>query len=331
MLETMLSFTSKRFGRAIIMPNLDPPVTSIPLALSYKERIVSVLDAGNNFTPLMSVYLTDETNPQEIETGFKDGVWVAAKLYPAGATTNSSAGVTDFKRIYKVLERMQEIGMPLLVHGEQLTHDGSEVDIFDRETVFIEHTLRPLLQKFPELKVVLEHITTKEAAEFVRLIYLKRGNIGATITPHHLCINRNDIFRGGICPDMYCLPIAKREENRIALRTAATSGEKCFFLGTDSAPHPMNKKYNACGCAGIFNAHIGIELYASIFEEEGKLNYLELFASINGPRFYGLPVNKEKITLERQPWIVPKQYAYDRVNLFTPFMAGKEMSWKLIS
>ena len=329
MLDVVLRFTQERFGRAIIMPNLVPPVTSIPLAKSYKKRIVSVLAKGSNFTPLMTVYLTDNTDPQEIETGFKEGVWVAAKLYPAGATTNSDAGVTDIKHVHQVLEKMQEIGMPLLIHGEQLIHNGNKVDIFDRETVFINQTLVPLLLEFPELKVVLEHITTAEASNFVWSMYKQHGNIAATITPHHLCINRNDIFEGGIRPDLYCLPVAKREENRIALRKAATSGKRCFFLGTDSAPHFQHKKYDSCGCAGIFNAPVGIELYANVFDEENKLDKLERFASINGPEFYGLPVNSGKITLVRDPWVVPSKIECGDSNLLTPYMSDMWMSWKL--
>ncbi|MCH7529874.1 dihydroorotase [Patescibacteria group bacterium] len=329
MLNTVLHFTQERFDRAIIMPNLLPPVTSIPLAKAYKKRIISALAKESNFTPLMTIYLTDKTNPQEIEKGFKEGVWVAAKLYPAGATTNSDAGVTDIKRIYQVFKKMQKIGMPLLVHGEQLIHNGNKVDIFDREIIFINQTLTPLLVEFPELKVVLEHITTKEASSFVWSMYKQHGNIAATITPHHLCINRNDIFEGGIRPDLYCLPIAKREVNRIALRKAATSGKKCFFLGTDSAPHFQHRKYDACGCAGIFNAPVGIELYASVFEEEGMLSTFESFASINGPKFYGLPVNKRKMTLIREPWTVPNEIVCSNSDILTPFMAGEKIPWKI--
>ena len=326
MMKIVLPFTAKRFARAIIMPNLKPPITTVVEAIAYRARIIEAMaHEHTSFAPLMTVYLTNSTETDEVMRGFEERAWIAAKLYPAGATTNSEDGVTAIRNIYPVLEVMQEIGMPLLVHGEKLHYDdGSEVDIFDRETVFIETILIPLLEKFPKLKIVLEHITTQDAVSFVSSFDHTR--LAATVTPHHLFINRNDLFEGGIRPDHYCLPIAKRERHRIALREAVTSGLPCFFLGTDSAPHPMKDKYAACGCAGIFNTHAGIELYTEVFEEEGLLENLEAFASLNGPRFYELPINDERITLVRHPWKVQAQYAD-----IVPFCAGEEVAWRIIA
>lgn len=293
MLGAVLPFTSNVFGRAIIMPNLTPPVASAADATAYRDRIMAALPAGADFTPLMTAYLTDGTDPEDLAQGHADGIFTAAKLYPAGATTNSDNGVTDLGKIHAVLATMERIGMPLLVHGEVT---DPAVDIFDREKVFIERVLKPALEKFSALKVVFEHITTEEGVEFVRGA---GPNVAATITPHHLVINRNALFAGGMRPHMFCLPVAKRERHRLALRNAATSGEAAFFLGTDSAPHPVSAKETDCGCAGIFNAPSALEVYAQVFDDEGALDKLEAFASLNGPAFYGLPANEGTVTLER--------------------------------
>ncbi|MGN6155003.1 MAG: dihydroorotase, partial [Sphingomicrobium sp.] len=280
MLKLVAPFTARQFARAIVMPNLVPPITTLGAAADYRQRIWDA--AGKDFHPLMTFYLTDEANADLVEHGFNDDVWVAAKLYPANATTNSALGVTDVRNIYPVLDRMQAIGMVLCVHGEVT---DPAVDVFDREAVFIEQILDPLLRDFPELKVVLEHITTAEAAGFVETA---GPNVAATITPQHLMLNRNAMFERGIRPHAYCLPVAKREKHRQAVRKAATSGSPKFFLGTDSAPHVRHAKESACGCAGIFNAPVALEAYATVFEEEGALDKLEAFASVNGPAFYGL-------------------------------------------
>ncbi|HEY7006739.1 MAG TPA: dihydroorotase, partial [Sphingomicrobium sp.] len=318
MLRAVAPYTARQFARAIIMPNLMPPVTTPEAAAAYRERIVEA--AGPGFTPLMTCYLTDETKPDDIARGFEDGVWIAAKLYPAGATTNSASGVTDIRNIYPALERMQEIGMVLCVHGEVTDPD---IDVFDREAVFIERILSPLVRDFPGLKIVLEHITTAEAADFVT----GGANIAATVTPQHLVINRNAIFAGGLRPHAYCLPVAKREKHRLAVRKAATSGEPNIFLGTDSAPHPRHAKESACGCAGIFNAPFALESYAAVFDEEGALDRFEAFASENGPRFYGLPLNEGTITLERTEVEVPERIEQGDL---VPFHAGKKLGWKLV-
>lgn len=292
-MRAVLPFTAGVFGRAIVMPNLTPPITTVDAARAYRQRILDLLPAGSTFEPLMTCYLTDNLLPDEIRAGIEQNVWRAAKLYPAGATTNSHHGVTDVRNIYAVLETMQEVDLPLLIHGEVVDPD---VDIFDREAVFIERILQPLLADFPTLRVVSEHITTRGAVEFVQS---QSGRVGATITPHHLMINRNEIFRGGIRPHMYCLPIAKREEDRLALRAAATSGDPHFFLGTDSAPHIVQTKETACGCAGVFNSPNTMPCLAQVFDEENALDTLEAFASLNGPRFYGVAPNEETITLRR--------------------------------
>ncbi|MDP6574406.1 MAG: dihydroorotase [Rhodospirillales bacterium] len=323
MLDTVLPYSADCFGRAIIMPNLVPPVTDTAMALAYRERITRALPEGASFQPLMTGYLTDQTDADEIERGYGSGVLAAMKLYPAGATTHSDAGVTDMGRVGGVLARMEKIGMPLLVHGEVV---GDDVDVFDREAVFIERVLAPTLQSFAGLKVVLEHVTTAEGVAFVRD---GAATIGATITAHHLMINRNALFAGGIRPHMYCLPVAKRERHRLALRQAATSGEACFFLGTDSAPHPASDKESACGCAGIFSAPAAIGLYAQVFEEEGAIEHLEAFASLNGPRFYGLPANEDTITLERRPWPVPERLAAGPDEII-PFAAGEDVAWRVV-
>ena len=314
MLKAVAPYTARQFARAIVMPNLVPPITTVEVAMAYRERIVEAAGAG--FTPLMTCYLTDDMAPDEVARGFEESVWVAAKLYPAGATTNSASGVTDVRNIYPVLERMQRIGMVLCVHGE--VTDPS-VDVFDREPVFIERVLVPVTREFPELKIVFEHITTEQAAQFV----LATGaNIGATITPQHLIINRNAMFAGGLRPHFYCLPVAKREEHRLAVRRAAVSGSPKFFLGTDSAPHSREAKESACGCAGIFNAPYALESYATVFEEEGALDKFEAFASLNGARFYGLPVNQQTVTLERADVDVPAE-----ISGVVPFHAGERLRW----
>ena len=319
MLRAVAPYTARQFSRAIIMPNLVPPVTTPEAAAAYRDRIIAA--AGPRFTPLMTCYLTDETNPDEIERGFREGVWVAAKLYPAGATTNSANGVTDVRNIYPALERMQQTGMVLCVHGEVT---DPEVDVFDREAVFIERILSPLTADLPALKVVLEHITTAEAADFVTS---NAGNIAATVTPQHLIINRNAIFAGGLRPHAYCLPVAKREKHRLAVVRAATSGAPNVFLGTDSAPHPRHAKESGCGCAGIFNAPYALESYATVFEAEGALDKLEAFASVNGARFYGLPLNDGTVTLERTPQQVPQRIESDETEL-VPFHAGDTLGWR---
>src|SRR5438132_4760013 len=291
MLAAVVPFTARQFARAVAMPNLVPPVTSVAAAWAYRERILAALPAGVAFTPLMTCYLTDTTDPQELARGWEEGIFAAVKLYPAHATTNSASGVTDYDRIMPVLERMAELGMPLLVHGEVT---DPEVDVFDRETVFIERVLDPLRHRLPELRIVLEHITTDEAVAYVGS---GDANLAAAITAHHLVINRNAIFAGRIRPHLYCLPIAKREKHRQALRRAATSGDPRFFLGTDSAPHPVPAKETACGCAGIFTAPCALEIYAEVFEEEGALDYFEGFAALHGAEFYRLPINETRITL----------------------------------
>ena len=317
MLRTVAPYTARQFHRAIIMPNLVPPITTVGSAAAYRQRILEAA-AGSGFEPLMTCYLTDQTDPDELERGHKDGIWIAAKLYPAGATTNSASGVTNIRNIYPALERMQRIGMVLCVHGEVT---DPQVDVFDREAVFIDRILSQVVADFPELKIVFEHITTAEAVAFVEA---SSATIGATVTPQHLIINRNAIFAGGLRPHAYCLPVAKRETHRLAVRKAATSGSSKFFLGTDSAPHAREAKESACGCAGIFNAPFALESYASVFEEEGALDRLEAFASINGARFYGLPVNEEVVTLERSDVQVP-----DQVDGIVPFHAGETLSWRL--
>jgi dihydroorotase len=322
MLAAVAGYTARQFARAIVMPNLTPPVTTVAAAAAYRDRILAVLPEGANFTPLMTCYLTDDADPAELSRGFFDGVFTAAKLYPANATTNSAHGVSDIANIHRGLDMMQRIGMPLLVHGEVTDPD---VDIFDREAVFIERVLAPLMTRFPALRVVLEHITTAEAAAFVAG---GGPNIAATITPQHLHINRNAIFAGGIRPHMYCLPIAKREHHRLALRKAATSGSRKYFLGTDTAPHAVAAKETGCGCAGIFNAPHAIESYAAVFEEEGALDKLEAFASENGPRFYRLPLNEGTVTLERSSVEVPERLDLGFTEI-VPFHAGQRLGWQL--
>lgn len=317
MLAKVVPYTARQFARAIVMPNLVPPITSVAQAIGYRKRILEV--SAPPFEPLMTCYLTDDASPHEIARGFEEDVWVAAKLYPAGATTNSASGVTDIRNIYPTLERMEKIGMALCVHGE-VTDPG--VDVFDREAVFIERVLGPVTSDFPALKIVFEHITTEEAVQFVEGAGPK---IGATVTPQHLTINRNAIFAGGLRPHAYCLPVAKREKHRIAVRRAATSGSPKFFLGTDSAPHAREAKESACGCAGIFNAPFALESYATVFDEDDALDQLEGFASINGARFYGLCANEESVTLERVEIDVP-----DELDGLVPFHAGETLGWRFV-
>jgi dihydroorotase len=315
MLAKVAPYTARQFARAIVMPNLVPPITTVEEAAAYRDRIVAA--AGPDFTPLMTCYLTDEADAEELARGYAAGAWIAAKLYPAGATTNSASGVTDIRNIYPALARMERFGMVLCVHGEVTDPD---VDVFDREAVFIERVLKPLAVDFPELKIVFEHITTSEAVDFVSN---SGANIAATVTPQHLIINRNAIFAGGLRPHAYCLPVAKREKHRRAVRKAATSGSPKFFLGTDSAPHARSAKESACGCAGIFNAPFALESYATVFEEEGALDKLEAFASINGARFYGLPVNEETVRLERTEVEIPGE-----IDGTVPFHAGETLRWR---
>ena len=315
MLDKVAPHTARQFGRAIIMPNLVPPVTSAEDAIAYRDRIKAA--AGPGFTPLMTCYLTDNVDPEELARGHGAGVWVAAKLYPAGATTNSASGVTDVRNIYPALEQMQDIGMVFCIHGEVTDPD---VDVFDREAVFIDRILAPLLRDFPGLKMVLEHITTRQAAEFVAEA---PANIAATITPQHVHLNRNALFQGGLRPHAYCLPVVKREEHRLAVRKAAVSGSPKFFLGTDTAPHSREAKESACGCAGIFNAPYALESYAGLFEEERAMDRFEGFASEHGARFYGLPLNEDTVTLERVEHVVPAS-----IDGLVPFHAGETLRWK---
>lgn len=322
MLKSVVAYTARQFARAIVMPNLAPPVTTVEAADAYRQRIIAAVAGEFDFTPLMTCYLTDSIDPREVERGFEAGVFTACKLYPAHATTNSSHGVTDIANIYPVLDTMQRIGMPLLVHGEVTDRD---IDIFDREAVFIERVMSRVIGDFPELKIVFEHITTADAVDFVKA---GGSTLAATITPHHLRINRNALFEGGIRPHSYCLPVAKRERHRLALRQAAVSGSPKFFLGTDTAPHTKAAKEAACGCAGIFNAPFAMESYAATFEEEGALDKLEAFASDFGPRFYGLPLNSGQITLKKAEVVVPESVGPPDMSL-TPFMAGQTLGWRL--
>ncbi|MBM4180838.1 MAG: dihydroorotase [Betaproteobacteria bacterium] len=320
MLAAVLPDTARRFARAIVMPNLKPPVRTVAEAAAYRDRILAALPAGMRFEPLMTLYLTDNTDPAEIARAVASGFVKAVKYYPAGATTHSDSGVTDIHRVQVVLEAMQEAGLPLLLHGE-VTDPG--VDVFDREAVFIERILLPLVQRLPRLKIVLEHITTRHAAEFVATA---PANVAATITAHHLLYNRNAMFQGGMRPHYYCLPVLKREIHRLALLEAATGGNAKFFLGTDSAPHAREAKESACGCAGIYTAHAALELYAEIFDGAGALDRLEAFASHHGPDFYGLPRNTERVTLVRENTPV----AADHPSGVVPLRAGETLAWRLL-
>ena len=318
MLATVAPYTARQFARAIAMPNTVPPISTVEAARAYRDRIAAA--AGPDFTPLMTCYLTDGTGPDEVARGFAEQIWIAAKLYPAGATTNSASGVTDIRNIYPTLERMQRIGMVLCVHGEVT---DPQVDVFDREAVFIDRVLAPITRDFPALKIVFEHITTAEAVQFVESA---SPNIAATVTPQHMVLNRNAIFAAGLRPHAYCLPVAKREKHRLAVRSAATSGSPKFFLGTDSAPHTRKAKESACGCAGIFNAPFALESYAAVFDDDSALDKFEAFASLNGARFYGVPLNEGTIALERANVDVPNE-----IDGIVPFHAGETLGWKLAS
>ena len=321
-LASVLPHTARQFARAIVMPNLKPPVTTTAMAAAYCDRILAALPAGMAFEPLMTLYLTDDTKPDEIRRAKDSGFIHAVKLYPAGATTNSAAGVTDLRKCRTALEAMQEVGMPLLVHGEVTDQD---IDLFDREAVFIERVMQPLRSDMPELKVVFEHITTRDAAQYVAEAGDKTA---ATITAHHLLYNRNEIFKGGIRPHYYCLPVLKREIHRQALVAAATSGSAKFFLGTDSAPHAKDLKEHACGCAGCYTASHALELYAQAFDQVGALDKLEAFAAFNGPAFYSLPRNQGAVTLKRESWTLPQDYAMGD-SIVVPLNAGEAIGWKL--
>nr|WP_298377062.1 dihydroorotase [uncultured Halomonas sp.] len=319
-MATVLPYTSALYGRAIVMPNLAAPVTTVAAARAYRERILAALPNDHDFTPLMTCYLSDSVTSQTLEEGFAEGVFTAAKLYPANATTNSAHGVSDVKAIYPLFETMQRLEMPLLIHGE-VTH--AEVDIFDREKIFIDEVMENIRRQFPELKVVFEHITTREAAQ-----YVLEGNdtLGATITPQHLAHNRNDMLVGGIRPHLYCLPVLKRNVHQQALRQAIASGHPRFFLGTDSAPHVASAKETSCGCAGVFNAPTALEIYATVFEQEDALEHFEAFCSLNGPRFYGLEPNEDVIELIREPFEVPETIGCGNEH-FVPFKAGESLAW----
>jgi dihydroorotase len=322
-LKAVLPHTVRQFARAIIMPNLKPPVRSVADAAAYRDRIITAIPAGDQFEPLMTLYLTDNTSPEEIVAAKASQFIKAVKYYPAGATTNSDLGVTDIRRCDRVLEAMQQVDMPLLMHGE--VTDG-DIDVFDREKVFIEKRLIPILSRFPKLRVVLEHITTSDAVKFV---LSANNNVAATITPQHLLFSRNILFKGGIRPHFYCLPILKREEHRLALLQAATSGNPKFFLGTDSAPHSRNNKESYCGCAGCYSALHALELYAEAFESVDALNKLEAFASFHGPDFYQLPRNTEQITLTKTTWRIPDELPFPESGL-VPLRAGEEITWQMV-
>ncbi len=321
-MEQVVPYTARQFGRAIVMPNLSPPVTDTASGAAYRDRILAAVPAGVNFTPLMTCYLTDGTDPADLVRGAAEGVFTAAKLYPANATTNSAHGVSDVAKIYPVLEAMEASDVVLCVHGEVTE---SHIDVFDREAEFIERHMRSIVRDFPKLRVVFEHITTSDAVDFV----LSEGDqVAATITPQHLHINRNAMLVGGMQPHNYCLPVAKREAHRLALRKAATSGSPKFFLGTDSAPHLRSAKESSCGCAGIFNAPFALESYLAVFEEEGALEHFEAFASLNGPRFYNLPVSDETMTLRREPIMVPDSIEMAGEEI-VPFHAGETLNWRI--
>lgn len=323
-LAAVLPHTARQFGRAIVMPNLKPPVTTTAAAAAYRERILAARPAGSTFEPLMTLYLTDNTAPDEISTARASGFVHGCKLYPAGATTNSDSGVTDIRKLDATLERMAAVGMPLLVHAEVTAHD---VDVFDREQRFIDDILVPLHRRLPQLRIVLEHATTRAAAQFVRAA---GPGVACTLTPQHIMMNRNELFSGGIRPHHWCLPVLKREADRVALLEAATSGDPRFFLGTDSAPHARLTKEAACGCAGIYSAHAAIELYAEAFDAAGALHKLEAFASLNGPAFYGLPPNDDYITLQRRSWTVPAHYPFVEGDTLVPLRAGGTIAWTML-
>jgi dihydroorotase len=324
MLKAVLPETAKHFGRAILMPNLLPPCLTTQDAISYRQRALAALPAGSDFEPLMTCYLTDETSPDDVERGFKDGVFTGVKLYPANATTNSAAGVTNFDKISAVLARMEKIGMRLLIHGEEV---DPSIDVFDREAVFIERRLIPMTKKFPGLKIILEHLSSKIGVDYVRSA---APQVGASITPYHLQLNRTDWLGWGNKPYMYCMPVIKTEADRQALRKAACSGDACFFLGTDSAPHPVAKKLALTGAAGLFNAPVAMACYAQVFEEENALHHLEAFASLNGPRHYGLAPNKTKITLSKKEWVAPERLAVKgEPEDIIIYRGGETLQWQV--
>jgi dihydroorotase len=326
MLKASLPFTAKNFGRAILMPNLLPPVATVKDAIAYRNRVMAALPQGSTFKPLMTCYLTDNTDANDVEAGFRDGVFTAVKMYPANATTNSAYGVTDFKKIRGVLARMEKIGMNFLIHGEEA---DPEIDVFDREAVFIERRLKPMTKDFPGLYIVLEHLSSKEGVEFVRAA---APQVGGTITPYHLMLTRTDWLGYGLKPYMYCMPVIKRREDRDALRKAATSGASCYFLGTDSAPHPVARKLNVVGAAGLFNSPVAIESYAQVFAEENALDRLEAFASLNGPKHYRLPANTETLTLERSVWTAPEEIRVDGPEeRALVHRGGETMQWKVVA
>ncbi len=328
MLDVVVPFTARQFARAIVMPNLTPPVTTIENAIAYKARIMAAVPSGIPFEPLMTCYLTDTASADEISSGYRGGVFAAVKMYPANATTNSAAGVTDIANVRGVLERMQEDGMPLLIHGEST---DPAIDIFDREACFIERTMTPLIKDFPELKIVFEHVTTEDAVQFVEARQSQApGYMAATITAHHLMINRTDLFRGGMRPHLYCLPVAKREKHRLALRRAAISGPGPFFLGTDTAPHARTAKESACGCAGVFSAPVAMEAYTQVFDEEGALDHLEAFASTNGPAFYGMDVNETTLTLEKSPGADVGSVFSSNGEEVVPFLSDEGTTWRCV-
>lgn len=322
MLSTVLPYTSQHFARAIIMPNLSRPITQVADAIEYRQRITDALPPDTQFSPLMTCYLTDSTDPDELERGYNLQIFTAAKLYPAHATTHSSFGVTDINKIATALARMEQIGMPLLIHGEV---NEADIDIFDREARFIDKVLLPVTKQYPQLRIVLEHITTQDAVQFVQD---SAYQIAATITPQHLMFNRNHMLSGGIKPHLYCLPILKSNQNQQALREVIASGDRRFFLGTDSAPHPRDKKESACGCAGVFNAPTALAAYATVFEEMAALEHLEAFCSFNGPHFYRLPHNRTKLQLVKQAWVVPKKIERAHFTLI-PFLAGEQLQWSV--
>jgi dihydroorotase len=324
MLKAVLPYTANDFGRAILMPNLVPPVLTTADAVAYRERVVAALPKGSRFTPLMTCYLTDETDPDDVERGFRDGVFTGVKLYPANATTNSAAGVTDYRNIRRVLERMEKIGMPFLMHGEEV---GADIDIFDREAAFIERRLSKWVKDYPALRMTLEHLSSKDGVDFVRNA---APQVGGTITPYHLNLTRTDWLGAGLKPMMYAMPVIKTERDRAALREAATSGAACYFLGTDSAPHPFARKIAVSAVPGIFNAPVALATYAKVFEDEGALDKLEAFASLNGPKHYRLPPNEDKIVLEKSPWTAPveiKVAGPDERTLL--YRGGEAIEWKV--
>jgi dihydroorotase len=326
MLKAVLPYTAEKFGRAILMPNLIPPVRTTADGIAYRERALAALPKGSTFKPLITCYLTDDTDPDDLERGFKEGVFTAAKLYPANATTNSAAGVTDYKRIMRVLERMEKLDMTFLMHGEDV---DPAVDVFDREAMFVDRYLSKWTRQFPGLRMVLEHLSSKEGVDFVKSA---APQVGGTITPYHMILTRTDWFGWGLKPYMYVMPVIKTERDRLALRKAATSGEACYFLGTDSAPHPVSKKLALNGIPGIFNAPVAIETYAKVFEEEGALDKLEAFASLNGPKHYKLPPNEERITLEKSPWTAPEEVKVEGPDeRALVYRGGETIEWKVVA